>query len=164
MPTCTRPSLSAPFNSSAIALPLAEDTGQTNWGERPIRLLHENGLLIECRGPGFGLDSFESADRGQIGLGLLFRPPSPMALAAVMRRSRARVDTGRGSLDRTTTGADPPRPEGTPIPSSRSPTPVDSPSSEPPSNRRAGSPSTPEPRRSLAGVGSPGQLRTIAGR
>jgi hypothetical protein len=39
----------------------------------PSRVFHENGLLLRCRRPGFGLDSFEGADRGQIGLGLLFQ-------------------------------------------------------------------------------------------
>ena len=43
-------------------------------GERaPSRVLHENGLLFRCRRTSLGLDSFESADRGQVGLCLLFQ-------------------------------------------------------------------------------------------
>ena len=39
----------------------------------PSRVLHENGFLFLCRRTGFGFDSLERADRGQIGLGLLFQ-------------------------------------------------------------------------------------------
>jgi hypothetical protein len=39
----------------------------------PSRVLHENGLFFRCRLTGFSLDSLESADRSQVGLGLLFR-------------------------------------------------------------------------------------------
>ena len=39
----------------------------------PSRVLHEYGLLFRCRQTGFGFDSLERADRGQIGLGLLFQ-------------------------------------------------------------------------------------------
>jgi hypothetical protein len=38
----------------------------------PARVLHENGLLFRCRQTGFGFDSLERADSGQVGLGLLF--------------------------------------------------------------------------------------------
>ena len=39
----------------------------------PSRVLHENGLLFGCRRTGLGFDSLERADRGQVGLGLLFQ-------------------------------------------------------------------------------------------
>jgi hypothetical protein len=39
----------------------------------PSRVLHENGLLLLCCRAGFGFDSPERADRGQVGLGLLFQ-------------------------------------------------------------------------------------------
>ena len=39
----------------------------------PSRVLHENGLLFRCRRTGFGFNSLERADSGQVGLCLLFR-------------------------------------------------------------------------------------------
>jgi hypothetical protein len=39
----------------------------------PARVLHENALLFRCRRTGFGFDSLERADSGQVGVGLLFK-------------------------------------------------------------------------------------------